>query len=302
MMRHSHRHARHLWRLLCPAAVLYTEMCPAASLARTVQHRHVHDRSQHPVILQLAGDDPAILAIAARRGADLGYAGLDLNCGCPSARAVAGGFGACMMAQPQRVADCVVAMRQASGLPVSVKCRLAINDHEPEACLDVFAQHMRAAGVAALTVHARKAWLGGLNPKQNRVRPPLCPDLVVDLKVRYPDLNVITNGGITTVAAATARARGVDGVMLGRAIVARPGLLAQFATDWFGQPPVELGDIVREYLGYCARQLLTGEHPRRLLVPLAGLVAGRTGARAFRRRLQEATTTGDLATVLATWP
>lgn len=302
MMRHSHRHARMLWHMLCPQALLYTEMAPAAAVMRNRGHAQRHPPAHGQTALQLAGTDLATLAAAARRGAQLGFTEINLNCGCPSARVTAGGFGACQMATPEAVARCVAAMCAACDVPVTVKCRIAIDNLDPESCLDEFAHRVHAAGATTLVVHARKAWLGGLNPKQNRTRPALDHPRVRRLKQAFPSLRVITNGGINSVVAATACRDGVDGVMLGRAIIARPALLAAFAHAWFGTPPVRLETIIARYLAYCAGQLAHGEHPRRLLAPLLGLAAGRPGGHGFRRTVTAATgSSGDLASIQQAW-
>lgn len=302
MMRQSHRHARMLWHLLCPQAVLYTEMAPAAAVARNRGHAHRHDSASTAiVVLQVAGCDPAELATAARRGEELGFSAINLNCGCPSSRVTAGNFGACMMATPALTARCVAAMRAACTVPITVKCRIAVDNQNPTLCLPAFAQQLRDAGCSGLIVHARKAWLGGLNPKQNRSRPPLEPARVVTLKQAFPELEIITNGEIDSVVSAETRSAEVDGVMLGRAIVARPTLLAEFAVRWFHQPPVDLCTIIVRYLDYCSNQLTAGEHPRRLLTPLAPLAAGRPGGRHFRREVTAAAASGALDKVLPAW-
>ena len=302
MMRVSHAAARHLWRLLCPDALLYTEMCSAEALVRGAASSDKIDASQHPVALQVAGDDPARLAEAARIASGMGFCEINLNCGCPSRKADAGRFGACMMARPRDVADCVAAMRGASELPVSVKCRLGIDDLDPTRCLDEFAAAVAGAGCSKLVVHARKAWLGGLNPKQNRTRPPLDPAAVARVKRNHPGMTVITNGGITSVAQANGRAGDVDGVMVGRAVASNPALLAQFAAEWFGRQVADLAHVARAHLDYCAGRIADGEHPHRLLAPLAGLATGRVGARRLRRAIAQAGADGDVGPVMAAWP
>ena len=301
MMRYSHRHARQLWRMLCPSAILYTEMLPAAALAREINPDWRHHPEQSPVVLQLAGNKPNLLAAAAAQGEKLGYDQINLNCGCPSSRVTAGGFGACLMAQPDLVYRLIAAMRAACDLPISVKCRIAIDDRDPQDCLMPFVSAVCAAGSTTVIVHVRRAILGGLNPKQNRTRPALEPHWAVKLKQHLPNLQVISNGGIGSVREAQLRADGVDGVMLGRAVVARPALLAEFRTVWYKLDKVEIADVALNYLNYCAAQLKAGAHPRRLLAPLAGLVSGQIGARGFRRNLQNALGTGELAPLRAHW-
>lgn len=301
MMRQSHRHARKLWHLLCPPAILYTEMAPAAAVMRNRGHAQIHEPANNPVILQIAGSEPQELARAASRGAELGFVGINLNCGCPSSRVSAGGFGACMMLKPQLVATCVAAMREACDLPLSVKCRTAVDDLDARECLFAFADAVAEAGASTLIVHARKAWLTGLNPKQNRNRPPLQPQLVVELKQAMPNLEIITNGEINDLATAEQRSVGVDGVMLGRAIVAQPTLLAQFAESWYALPKVEIAGVIDAYLEYCATMLAQGEHPRRLVTPLAALAYGKICGRKFRRAINDAATSGNLASIAAAW-
>ena len=297
MMRYSHRHARTLWRMLCPDALLYTEMIHAAALVRGRADTHLHD----PVVLQLAGNCPQELAAAARRGAQLGYTQLNLNCGCPSARVASSSFGAIQMASAGHTAKLVAAMRAACTLPISVKCRTAINELNPEHCLLPFAAAMHEAGCTMIVVHVRKAILGGLSTRQNRTVPPLEPHWAPELKRRIPALQVISNGGITSLREAQTRADGVDGVMLGRAIVARPALLTEFNTAWFQRKPVVLRSVASAYLGYCAQQIKAGAALRPLLIPLGGLVAGQQQARSFRRLLHDALGSGDLAPLHAHW-
>ena len=291
MVRYSHRHARHLWGLLCPDAELYTEMQPAAALLRANADPHASNRH---AVLQLAGDRPAELAAAAELAARLGYAGLNLNCGCPSPRATAGGFGACMMARPDAIESCLRVMHEASGLPVSLKCRLGIDEQDPEQALPAAAAAAAVAGAAGLIIHVRQAWLQGVNPRANRRRPPLQPAWGPRIKRDWPQLRVITNGGIADVAAATERAAGVDGVMLGRAIVSRPQLLVEFATAWFQRPVPSMAAVIEEYLGYCARELAAGAPAGRLLQPLLGLLHGRRGASRSRAELMAAAASADL--------
>ena len=285
MMRYSHIHARRLWRLLCPQALLYTEMVPAAALANKVPANCRHDRNQNPIALQIAGNEPDLIAHAASAGARLGYAEINLNCGCPSADATAGGFGACLMRRPATVAACVRAAAR-TGLPLSVKCRLGVDNLE-DCDLDRFVDAVAEAGIAAIIVHARKAWLGGLNPKQNRSLPPLDYNRAIKLKQRHPELALVINGGITTVGQACKLLKRVDGVMIGRMITSRPLFLTDLAAGLaMSTPP--LGEVIAEYLAYAAKMMATGEHPRRLLSPLAGLVAERPCARTFRQLLNRA--------------
>ena len=302
MMGRSHGAARRLWRMLCPDVLLYTEMVPSAAFVNGVSSRHARDLRQDPVALQLAGGDPGILAIAARAGAEHGYSEINLNCGCPSSRATAGGFGACMMLRPDHVERCVSAMRAASDVPVSVKCRISVDGADPAKCLFAFASRMADAGCGKMVVHARTALLRGVNPKQNRNRPPLDPGIVVELKRNFKDIEVISNGGISSVADATRRAVGVDGVMLGRAVVSRPSLLREFAETWYARSAPNLAEVASAYLGFASARLACGDSPHLLLAPLAGLVAGMPDARRFRQALHQAISTGDIGMVMACWP
>lgn len=302
MMGHSHAAARRLWRTLCADALLYTEMVPAEAVIRDRNGRYRCGPDEGSVALQVAGDRPQALAEAARAAEGLGYVEVNLNCGCPSNSATAGGFGACMMLDPGRAAACVGAMADATDLPVSVKCRTGVDGQDPRESLFDFASKVIAAGCSKLAVHARKALLKGVSPRENRLVPPLDPGLVVDLARAHPGVPVVSNGGIETVAEASERAEGVSGVMLGRAVVARPELLAEFAGTWFGRESPAVADAVEGHLDFAARRIAAGDEPRRLLFPLAGLAAGRPGARAFRRALGEAARTGDVGLVAAAFP
>ena len=299
MMKYSHNHARQLWHYLCPQASLYTEMYPALAIINKIQK--FHHPKQANVCIQLAGDDPNHLTKASAIAKDLNYSKININCGCPSSRATAGSFGACLMKQPDLVANCVSRIKEQTNLPVSVKCRIAVDDLDPQTCLFEFVDKINQAGVSEVIIHVRKAWLKGLNPKQNRDRPPLEPHWANLIKQEFPNLIVITNGGINSTATASERIIGVDGVMLGRAIVKEPLLLSQFAQTWFGEKPVSLINILEKYLNYCAKELIAGEHPRRLLMPLAGLVHGQVNAKKFRQTLMQSSITGDLNKVYSAW-
>src|SRR4029078_7342168 len=218
MMDWTDRHCRVFHRLLSRRARLYTEMLTTGAIIHGDRHRLLcFHASEHPVALQLGGSDPRDLAISAKIGEEFGYDEINLNVGCPSDRVKDGRFGACLMAEPALVAPCVEAMKRAVGIPVTVKCRLGIDDQDPEIALDALARGVVAAGADALIVHARKAWLNGLSPKENRDIPPLDYDRVYRLKAAMPDLPVIINGGIADLAEAKQHLTHVDGVMLGRA-------------------------------------------------------------------------------------
>src|SRR5919109_1163327 len=218
MMDWTDRHCRVFHRLMTRRARLYTEMLTSGAILHGERGRLLgFDASEHPVALQLGGSSPADLARSARIGEDFGYDEINLNVGCPSDRVKDGRFGACLMAEPALVAECVAAMKQAVKIPVTVKCRIGIDDQDPEVALDVLAHGVVAAGADALIVHARKAWLNGLSPKENRDIPPLDYDRVYRLKAVLPDVPIIINGGIGSIAEAKRHLDHVDGVMLGRA-------------------------------------------------------------------------------------
>jgi tRNA-dihydrouridine synthase A len=277
--------------LFSPQALLYTEMIVAAALVRGDAARLLeHDAAEHPLALQLGGADPVELAAAARIGACAGYAEINLNVGCPSDRVKSGAFGACLMQSPQRVAECVARMRDAVTVPVTVKCRIGIDDRDD---YDFFADFVRAvtdAGVDALIVHARVAILGGLSPKENREIPPLKYHYVHRLKSEHPRLPVVINGGFVDAASVRAQLEsGLDGVMLGRAAYHRPAVLGELETAvlnpaWRTPAPSE---IVESMVGYARRAAARGVRLHSITRHMQGLMAGREGARAWRRFLSD---------------
>ena len=288
MMGCTDRHARYLMRLVSRRARLYTEMIPAGALLHGDAERALRfDPAEHPVAIQLGGSDPADLARCARRAARAGYDEVNLNVGCPSPRVRKGCFGAALMARPALVAECVAAMRDAATIPVTVKTRTGIDDLDSYARFRDFAGTVAQAGCATLIVHARKAWLSGLSPRQNREIPPLHYDRVYRLKRELPDVEVVLNGGVTTLEAARRALARVDGVMLGRAAWHDLWLLAGVDRDLFGDtgPPPERNEVVGSYLAYAMRQgdARLGE----LVRPLLGLARGVPGARRWRRTLGE---------------
>ncbi len=287
MMDWTDRHCRVLHRALSARALLYTEMVTALAVVHGDRERLIgFSAVEHPVALQLGGSDPAILAEAARIGAEFGYDEINLNVGCPSDRVRDGRFGACLMAEPALVADCVAAMKAAVAIPVTVKCRIGIDDQDPEPALDALADAVVAAGTDAIWVHARKAWLSGLSPKQNRTVPPLDYGRVRRLKARLPGVFVGLNGGLDTLAAAKAEFAHVDGVMLGRAAYHNPDLLAGVDAEIYGDG--EAGDVraaVEVYLGYVADSLASGVPLAPMVRPMIGLFHGQPGARTYRRIL-----------------
>ena len=295
MMDWTDRHCRALHRRISRHALLYTEMITAPALVRGgARHLLRFDPAEHPVALQLGGSDPAELAQAARMGADEGYDELNLNVGCPSDRVQSGCFGAVLMEQPGLVGDCVAAMQAAVAVPVTVKCRIGVDAQEPEEILPHFLDTIRAAGVRRVAIHARKAWLQGLSPKENRDIPPLDYDLVHRMKAAFPDLHVSVNGGIAGLAQAQGFLEaGLDGVMIGRAAYHAPfDILGQADSCIFGRPDParDAHDVVDEMLPYIAAHLADGGRLHAVTRHMLGLFAGRPGARAWRRRLSEGAT------------
>ncbi len=288
MMDWTDTHCRVLHRLLTRHALLYTEMVTADAVLRGNRARLLgFDASEHPVALQLGGSDAAKLAEAAKIAADLGYDEINLNVGCPSDRVQSGRFGACLMREPALVADCVAAMRAAALVPVTVKCRLGVDDQEPEESLRAMIARCAQAGVTTFAVHARKAWLDGLSPKENRDVPPLDYDLVYRVKRENPDLTIVLNGGIATLDEAQAHLAQVDGVMLGRAAYHTPAMLAEVDARFFGGEPCDVDDAVQDYIAYVARKLADGAPLNAMTKHMLGLFNGKPGARLFRRHLSE---------------
>jgi tRNA-dihydrouridine synthase A len=288
MMDWTDRHCRVLHRALSARALLYTEMVTALAVVHGDRERLLgFSAVEHPVALQLGGSDPAILAAAARIGAEFGYDEINLNVGCPSDRVRDGRFGACLMAEPGLVAECVAAMKAAVGVPVTVKCRIGIDDQDPEPALDALADAVVAAGADAIWVHARKAWLSGLSPKENRTIPPLDYGRVRRLKARLPHVFVGLNGGLASLADAKAELGPVDGVMLGRAAYHSPDLLAGVDAEIYGEAGGG-GDVtaaVEVYRAYVAENLSRGVPLAPMVRPMIGLFSGRPGARLYRRIL-----------------
>lgn len=288
MMDWTDRHCRFLHRQLSHHALLFTEMVTSAAIVHGDAQRHLRfDPVEQPVTLQLGGSDPAELAAATRLAHDAGYVEINLNVGCPSDRVQSGRFGACLMAEPDLVAECVRAMRDATDRPVTVKCRIGIDDQDTEESLDRFADTMVAAGVDALYVHARKAWLKGLSPKENRTIPPLDYDRVHRLRPRLAPLPVMINGGIETLETAEAELAHMDGVMLGRAAYHNPMLLAQVDSRFFGAttPPVTLEAIMQAMADYARREAGNGTRVNNITRHMLGLANGLPGARQFRQIL-----------------
>jgi len=290
MMDWTDRHCRMFHRLLSGRARLYTEMLTSAAIVHGDRARLLgFDASEHPVALQLGGSDPGELAAAAKIGEDFGYDEINLNVGCPSDRVKEGRFGACLMAEPDLVATCVDAMKRAVRIPVTVKCRIGIDDQDPEVALDSLARGAVAASADAVIVHARKAWLQGLSPKENRDIPPLDYDRVYRLKAAMPDVPVIINGGIASIAEAKAHLAHVDGVMLGRAAYQDPWRLLEVDPELFGEaaPHATMKAAFEAIMPYIAAELVKGTRLHAITRHFVGAYHGVPGARAFRRHLAE---------------
>jgi tRNA-dihydrouridine synthase A len=288
MMDWTDTHCRSFHRLMSRRARLYTEMLTTGAVIFGDRERLLgFDPAERPLALQLGGADPAELAKAARIAEPFGYDEINLNVGCPSDRVQNGAFGACLMLRPDLVADCVRAMKDAVSLPVTVKCRIGVDDQEPRTALFTLAEHVVAAGCDALIVHARKAWLSGLSPKENRDVPPLDYALVHELECAFPFVPIVINGGIETIAAARAQLEHVDGVMIGRAAYHDPELLLRVDPELFGEPaPLADGFAAAEaFIPYIEAQLRRGERLSSMTRHMLGLFTGKPGARAFRRRL-----------------
>ncbi|MEZ5540613.1 MAG: tRNA dihydrouridine(20/20a) synthase DusA [Pseudomonadota bacterium] len=288
MLDWTDRHCRYLHRLLSRHALLYTEMVTTAAILHGQRERLLgYDPAEHPVALQLGGSDPAALAACAAIGADFGYDEINLNVGCPSDRVQSGRFGACLMAEPALVAECVAAMHAAVRIPVTVKTRIGIDEHDDYALLAAFVEQVAAAGCRRFIVHARKAWLQGLSPKQNRCVPPLRHEVVWRLKQDFPHLVIVSNGGIASLDAAAQQLQRVDGVMLGRAAYHDPYLLAAVDQRLFADPhpvPTRAG-VVQAMLPYIERELQAGTLLKHITRHMLGLFQGQPGARAWRRVL-----------------
>ena len=288
MMDWTDRRCRAFHRLMTRRARLYTEMVTADAVVFGPRERLIgFDAAEHPVALQLGGAEKARLAKAARIGADFGYDEINLNCGCPSDRVQSGRFGACLMREPALVAECIAAMSAAVGLPVTVKCRIGVDEQEPRDALFAFADAMKAAGAAVLVVHARKAWLEGLSPKDNRIIPPLDYPLVYELKRAHPGWPIVINGGVDDLEAAQAHLAHVDGVMMGRAAYQNPELLLGVDPTIFGEaaPFDDAFDALETFMPTIAKGLGRGERLHDYTRHLIGLFAGRPGARFYRRAL-----------------
>jgi tRNA-dihydrouridine synthase A len=288
MMDWTDRHCRVLHRLLSRRARLYTEMVTSDAILRGDRERLIgFSRIEHPVALQLGGAEPEKLTQAARIGAEFGYDEINLNVGCPSDRVQSGCFGAALMREPLLVGECVAAMREGLAIPVTVKCRIGVDDQDPETALPALVDCCARAGVTTFAVHARKAWLTGLSPKENRDVPPLDYPLIYALKRTRPELTILVNGGIASLDEAQAHLKHVDGVMMGRAAYQNPQLLADVDARFFGEPASDVAQAVDAYLDYVAAQLAQGVPLNAMTKHMLGLFHGQPGARLFRRHLSE---------------
>lgn len=290
MMDRTDRHCRYFHRLLAPGILLYTEMVTTGALLHGARARFLrYSPQERPLALQLGGSDPAALAACAKMGEEEGYDEINLNCGCPSDRVQNGNFGACLMAEPALVADCVAAMAAAVTIPVTVKCRIAIDEHEEQPFLYDFLRTVSQAGCTQFIIHARKAWLRGLSPKENRDVPPLRYDIAAAAKRDFPQLKIVLNGGITTLAAVKEHLQTFDGVMIGREAYANPWLLAEIERDIIGNAVIlSRAEAVRAMVPYIAQQAALYETPEKTITRhMTGLFHGCPGGRLWRRALSE---------------
>jgi tRNA-dihydrouridine synthase A len=288
MMDWTDRHCRVLHRTLSHHALLYTEMVTTGAIIHGDRQRLLgFDDVEHPVAVQLGGSDPAALATSARICEEFGYDEINLNCGCPSDRVQNGAFGACLMREPKLVGECVAAMKAAVRIPVTVKCRIGVDDQEPGEALWRLTESVVAAGVDALTVHARKAWLQGLSPKENRDVPPLDYDIVHQLKRDYPALPIALNGGLATLEEGLPHLADLDGLMYGRAAYQNPDMLAAVDPLVFGEaaPVADSFEAVEAFIPYIEARLAEGVRLHDMTRHMLGLFTGLPGARAWRRTL-----------------
>jgi tRNA-dihydrouridine synthase A len=290
MMDWTDRHDRYFLRLISRHVLLYTEMVTTGAILHGDRERLLgYAPQEHPVALQLGGSEPQALAQCARIGEDFGYDEINLNVGCPSDRVQTGRFGACLMAEPELVADCVAAMHEAVKIPVTVKTRLGIDDRDSYAELTHFISTVAAAGCEVFILHARKAWLNGLSPKENREIPPLRYDVVRAIKADFPQLSVSVNGGVKSLDEVAVHLEVLDGVMIGREAYHNPYLLHAVDQRFYGatQPPLSRREVVEAYLPYVAQQLGNGLKLNQMTRHILGLYQGLPGARSFRRVLSE---------------
>ena len=290
MMDYTDRHFRYFIRLMTRHTLLYTEMVTSGAILHGDHRRFLEFHgTEHPLALQLGGSDPQVLAACARIAADYAYDEVNLNVGCPSDRVQSGRFGACLMQEPDLVAECVAAMRAAGSVPVTVKTRIGVDERDSYEHLVEFVGKVTAAGCRVFIIHARKAWLKGLSPKENREIPPLRYDVAARLKHDFPDLTIVVNGGVQTLEAMHAHLVDFDGVMVGREAVSNPYLFADMDRRFFGvdAEPLSRGEVLQAWLPYIAAQLQEGVPLARMTRHALGLFHGCAGARAWRRALSE---------------
>lgn len=289
MMDYTDRHDRYFLRLISPDVLLYTEMITAHALAHgDVDYLLSFDAAEHPVALQLGGSDPGLLAKGAKLGEDFGYDEINLNVGCPSPRVSKGRFGACLMLEPALVADCIAAMRARVKIPVTVKCRIGVDDRDNYENLFHFVKLISETGTDTFIIHARKAWLQGLSPKQNREIPPLKYEIVHQIKKDFPHLNIILNGGIKTVADMDVQMPYVDGIMIGRAAYSNPYLLAEIQNKYLSNHKIlSRHEIVEQFIPYISEQIGKGVRLHAMTRHILGLFQGQRGAADWRRYLSQ---------------
>lgn len=290
MLDWTDQHERYLLRLISRQALLYTEMVTTGALIYGDKTRYLtFNQEEHPVALQLGGSDPQAMATCATMAEDFGYDEVNINVGCPSDRVQNGAFGACLMAIPELVADNVAAMKQAVSIPVTVKNRLAIDDMDEYQTLHRFLTIVSEAGCRTFIIHARKAWLKGLSPKQNRDVPPLNYDLVYQMKQEFPDLEIIVNGGIKTLEQCEQHLQHLDGVMMGREVYHNPFVMSEVDARIYGLPAREINqfEVLDQYMAYMEQQLAQGVYLKQMSRHLLGLFAGQPGAKAWRRYISE---------------
>jgi len=288
MMECTDRHDRYFLRLISSHALLYTEMVTTGALIHGDFKRFLQFHPlEHPVALQLGGNEPAALAHCAQLGAEFGYDEINLNAGCPSDRVQSGRFGACLMLDPHLVAECVNAMTRKVSIPVTVKCRIGVDDHDSYESLCEFIKLVMQAGCNVFIIHARKAWLQGLSPKQNRDIPPLCYDVVYQLKKDFPALTIIINGGIKTITDVQNHLFSVDGVMIGREAYSNPYLLAELEEKYFAVNPMQRQEIIEQFIPYVELQLQNKIKLSSMTRHILGLFQSQKGARIWRRHISE---------------
>lgn len=289
MLDWTNRHCRYFHRLLSQHAMLYTEMVTTGAIIHGKGDYLVYNEQEHPVALQLGGSDPKAMAHCAKLAQERGYDEVNINVGCPSDRVQSGMFGACLMANPALVAQCVEAMREAVDIPVTVKCRIGIDDSDEYQFLADFVETVKLAGCQSFTVHARKAWLKGLSPKQNREVPPLNYERVYQLKQQHPELEIDINGGITTIEQMREHLKHVDGVMVGREAYQNPYILAEVDRAFYGSektPPTRM-EVIEQMIPYIEGQIAQGATVWHVVRHMLGLFQGQPGAKGFRRFLSE---------------